>query len=47
MEGLKYLCICCKNSNCTKQQIIIKEIDGCTTIKCLEFQKDIDKIKKK
>ena len=45
MEGLDYLCVCCKNQNCSKKQIIIENKDGCKMIKCLEFQKDNEKIK--
>lgn len=45
MEGLDYLCVCCKNKECTKQKIVVEDKNGCKTIKCLEFEKDKDKIK--
>lgn len=45
MEGLDYLCVCCKHLNCKRNKIQIKEINGCKTIKCLEFEKDTNKIK--
>ncbi len=37
------LCETCKNNNCSKN-IIEKEEDGIKTIKCLEYEKDKDKI---
>lgn len=46
MEGLDYLCVCCKNKNCSRQQIVVEENNGCKTIKCLQFEKDTEKIKK-
>lgn len=45
MEGLDYLCICCKKQNCTKQKIVVENDKDCKTIKCLEFEKDKEKIK--
>ena len=44
MEGLDFLCKCCKQKNCLKQQIIIKQENNCKTIKCLQFVKDESKI---
>ena len=38
------LCETCKNDNCSKK-IIIKEESKIKTIKCLEYEKDKDKIK--
>lgn len=38
------LCETCKNNNCSKK-IIIKEESKIKTIKCLEYEKDKDKIK--
>lgn len=45
MEGLDYLCMCCKKKNCLKNNIIVNEQNGCKTIKCLEFEKDKEKAK--
>lgn len=38
------LCETCKNNNCSKK-IVISEENGIKTIKCLEYEKDRDKIK--
>lgn len=45
MEGLDYLCICCKRINCDKKQLNIITENKCKTIKCLGFIKDEIKIK--
>lgn len=44
MDGLKWLCDCCI-CKCEKEEIEIKEENGCKVIKCLNFQRDITKIK--
>lgn len=38
------LCETCKNNNCSKK-IIIKQENNIITIKCLEYEKDENKIK--
>ena len=45
MEGLDYLCVWCKKINCDKTQIVVNEQNGCKTIKCLSFEKDVEKAK--
>ena len=42
MEGLDYLCVWCKNKNCDKQKLVVTQENDCKTIKCLDFQKDIN-----
>lgn len=37
------LCETCKNSNCNRR-IVVSEENGIKTIKCLEYEKDRDKI---
>ena len=44
MEGLKLLCKCCKYENCLKEQIIVRQVNNCKSIKCLQFIKDESKI---
>lgn len=38
------LCETCKKNNCSKKIIVSKE-NGIKTIKCLEYEKDREKIK--
>lgn len=44
MEGLEWLCACCKNEKCNKK-IIIENSGNCKNIKCLDFIRDEEKIK--
>ena len=45
MEGIEFLCSCCKNKNCSKNNIVIEEHNGVKKIKCLDFIKDNNKAK--
>ena len=38
------LCETCTKRNCKKEIVVIQE-DNLTTIKCLDYEKDVDKIR--
>lgn len=43
MEGLEWLCTCCKQQECNKK-FITEYLGDCKKIKCLQFIKDDKKI---
>lgn len=46
MQNLEWLCNCCKNNCCKKPKILVKKQGNCKIIKCLQFIRDDEKIKK-
>lgn len=44
MEGLKYLCMCCKKNSCSENRIEESNENNCKIFKCLDFEKDNSKI---
>ena len=45
MNSLDYLCKVCKNKNCYHKLVFIKRKQGCKIFRCLEYKKDVKKIR--